>query len=181
MNRLGSAIASRRLSMRCMRALALAFLVLCASVPPVLAHGRAEVTTPRIGGSLTLNDRIYGSTARVTLLRVIDPATPSYPSKLRPRPGDRWVALQIRIRGLRGQWIDGPSGDGHLVDTQQHRYRALPAGYGTVEVRMPGTTDLTPGQVVQGNLVFELPTKASLRTFIYAPEGGDTGTWNLTR
>src|SRR2546425_13322130 len=50
-------------------------------------------------------------------------------------PGDRWVATQIRIRGLRGQWVDGPSGDGRVVDTQQHRYRAFPAGYGTVEVR----------------------------------------------
>jgi hypothetical protein len=166
---------------RRIRALALALVVVGASAAPVLANGRAQVTMPRIGGSLTLNDRIYGSTARITLLKVIDPATPSYPSKLQPRPGDRWVAIQIRIRGLRGQWIDGPSGDAHLVDTQQHRFGALPAGYGTVEVRMPGTTDLTPGQFVQGNLVFEVPTNASLRTFVYTPQGGDTGTWNLTR
>ena len=147
----------------------------------MLAHGRAEATTPGIGGSLTLHDRIYGSTARITLLKVIDPATPSYPSKLRPRAGDRWVATQIRIRGLRGQWIDTPAGDGRLVDAQRHRYRALPSGYGTVEVRMPGTTDLTPGHSVQGNLVFELPKKARLRRFVYVVPGGDTGTWALTR
>ncbi len=156
-------------------------LIVAASAAPVLAHGLAETTTPGIGGSLTLHDRIYDSTARITLLKVIDPATPSYPMKLRPRPGDRWVATQLRIRGLRGQWIDTPSGDGRLIDTKKHRYRALPAGYGTVEVRMPGTTDLTPGQFVQGNLVFEVPKKASLRAFKYVVQGGDTGTWHLTR
>src|SRR5438477_18406 len=112
-----------------LRALALALLVLAASAAPVLAQSRAEAATPRIGGSLTLHDRIYGSTARITLLKVIDPATPSYPSKLRPRPGDRWVAIQIRIRGLRGHWIDSPAGDVRLGDTQKHRYRAFPAGY----------------------------------------------------
>ena len=156
-------------------------LIVAASAAPVLAHGLAETTTPGIGGSLTLHDRIYGSTARIALLKVIDPATPSYPTKLRPRPGDRWVATQIRIRGLRGQWIDSPSGDGRLIDTKKHRYGALPAGYGTVEVRMPGTTDLTPGQFVQGNLVFELPKKARLRAFRYVVQGGDTGTWHLTQ
>jgi hypothetical protein len=132
------------------RALAFAILVVAASAVPVLAHARVEATAPGIGGSLTLHDRIYGSKARITLLKVIDPATPSYPSKLRPRAGDRWVATQIRIRDLRGQWIDTPAGDGRLVDTRKHRYRALPSGYGTVEVRMPGTTDLTPGHSVQG-------------------------------
>jgi len=154
-------------------------LVVAASAVPVLAH--AETTTPGIGGSLTLHDRIYGSTARITLLEVIDPATPSYPKKLRPRPGERWVAIKIRIRGLRGQWIDSPAGDGRLIDTKNRRYRAFPAGYGTVEVRMPGTTDLTPGRFVQGNLVFELPKQTRLRAFRYAVQGGDTGTWRLTR
>lgn len=136
---------------------------------------------PRVGGSLTLSDRIYGSTARITLLKVIDPATPSYPSKLRPHQGNRWVAVQIRIHGLRGQWIDTPAGDAQVVDTHNHRYSAFPAGYGTAEVRMPGTTDLTPGRSIQGNLVFELPKKATLRTFIYAVQGGSTGTWNIAR
>jgi hypothetical protein len=68
-----------------------------------------------------------------------------------------------------------------LIDTKKHGYRALPAGYGTVEVRMPGTTDLTPGQVVKGNLVFEISKRASLRAFRYVVQGGDTGTWHLTR
>src|SRR6266446_211870 len=67
---------------------------------------------PGVGGTLTLSDQTYGSTARITLLRVIDPATPSYPSRLRPHAGDRWVATRISIRGVRGSWVDGPSGDG---------------------------------------------------------------------
>ena len=140
-------------------------------------HVRA--TMPGVGGTLTLRDQIYGSTARITLLRVIDPATPSYPSMLRPRPGDRWVATRIRIRGVRGSWVDAPSGDGRLIDSRNHRYRAFPSGYGTVEPRIPGTTDLTPGHSVQGNLVFELPKTAKLRWFKYFVQGGDTGTWKL--
>src|SRR5579864_7880951 len=105
-----------------MRALGLALVIVAASPAPVLADGLPELTAPGIGGSFTLHDRIYGSTARITLVKVLDPATPGYPSKLRPRPGDRWVAIQIRIRGLTGQWVDTPSGDGRLLDSQKHRY-----------------------------------------------------------
>ncbi len=159
---------------------ALALSLVAASAAPVLAHGLAKATAPGVGGSLTLRSRIYGSTARITLLKVIDPATPSYPSTLRPRSGDRWVVALIRIRGRKGRWIDTPVGDGRLIDARGHRYSAFPAGYGTVEVRMPGTTDLGPGQFVQGNLVFELPRKAAARTFVYGVLGGDTGIWHLT-
>ena len=154
---------------------------LVASGSSLLPVRHVRATMPGVGGTLTLRDQTYGSTARITLLRVIDPATPSYPSRLRPHAGDRWVATRISIRGVRGSWVDGPSGDGRLIDSHNHRYRAFPSGYGTVEPRIPGTTDLTPGQLVQGNLVFELPKSARPRWFKYFVQGGDTGTWKLSR
>lgn len=163
-----------------MRAARRTSLVVAASALSLLTASHAEASQPGVGSSLTLNSRIYRSTARVTLLGVIDPATPSYPSTLRPRPGDRWVVTQLRIRGVRGMWIDSPSGDGRLLDANKHAYRAFPSGDGTVEVRMPGTTDLAPGQAVQGNLVFEVPKNARLHTLTYIVQGGDTGSWRLT-
>jgi hypothetical protein len=160
-------------------------LLTAAFATPTLARGSAgedsgtRATNPRVGGSVVVRSRIYRSTAKITLVRVIDPAKPSYPSKLRPRRGDRWIAIRIRIRGVRGSWIDAPSSDGRLVDVHRHTVRALPAGYGTVEPRMPGTTDLSPGQAVVGNLVFELPRNARVRKFIYGVHEGSRATWSL--
>ena len=45
---------------------------------------------------------------------------------------------------------------------------------------MAGTTDLTAGQSIRGNLVFELPKSAKPRWFKYHVQGGDTGTWKLS-
>jgi hypothetical protein len=163
-----------------MRALALALLVLTASATPVMAYSRAEGAKPGIGRSITLHSRIYGSAARITLLKAIDPAMPSYPSKLRPRLGDRWVAVRLRIRGLGGTWTDAPASDGRLLDSRGDWHKAFLSGYGTVEPRMPMGLALIPGQAMSGNLVFELPKTAKLRTFEYVVTGGDTGVWDLT-
>src|SRR5207248_247752 len=154
--------------------------VVGASATPIMASNRVPEEAPGIGGSLTLHSFIYGSAARVGLLKVIDPATPSYPSQLRPRSGDRWVVVQLKIRSLKGQWTDVPANDGQLIDSLKRHHKALPPEYGTVEPRMP-PLGLNPGQVQVGNLVFELPRSAKLRTFRYVLIGGDTGTWNLAR
>jgi hypothetical protein len=164
-----------------MRILALALLAIGVSAAPVAAHSRPDAISPGVGGSLTLHSDIYRSTVKITLRRVIDPATPSYPSKLRPRTGDRWVAIQLRIRGLRGTWTDAPAADGRLIDAHQRLHKAFLSGYGTVEPRMPMGLALTPGQVAVGNLVFELSKTAKLRTFEYVVTGGNTGIWDLTR
>jgi len=111
---------------------------------------------------------------------VIDPATPSYPSRLHPRPGDRWVAVRLKIRGLSGTWTDVPANDGRVIDSRKRQHKAFPPEYGTVEPRMPPLS-LTPGRVQVGNLVFELPKTVRARSFKYVIVGGETGTWNLTR
>jgi hypothetical protein len=163
-----------------MRILALALLALGISAAPVLADGRTQAR-PGVGGSLTVRSDIYGSTVRITLRKVIDPATPSYPAKLRPRPGHRWVAIQLSVRGLRGTWTDAPATDGRLTDASRRLHKAFLSGYGTVEPRLPMGLALTPGRVVVGNLVFELARAARLRTFEYVVTGGTTGIWDLTR
>src|SRR5437763_8435143 len=96
-----------------MRLSIVVLLLTAALATPILARGRAEptnrgveATNARVGSPLVVHSRIYHSTAKITLVKVIDPATPSYPSKLRPRQGDRWIAIRIRIRGLHGIWID---------------------------------------------------------------------------
>lgn len=155
-------------------------LAIAASATPLIASGGVQRKTPSIGGSLTLRSFVYGSTARITLLRVIDPATPSYPSRLHPRSGDRWVVVQLRVRGLRGTWTDVPANDGRLIDSLKRQHRAVPSEYGTVEPRMPPLA-LEPGRVQVGNLVFELPKSARPRIFRYVISGGDAGSWDLTR
>jgi hypothetical protein len=142
--------------------------------------GARQDAAPGIGASRTLHSFIYGSTARITLVKVIDPATPSYPSRLRPRRGDRWVVVQLKIRGLRGTWTDVPATDGWLIDSRKHLHKAFPPEYGTVEPRMPPVS-LTPGRSQTGNLVFEVAKTARLRAFEYVVGGGDTGSWDLRR
>jgi hypothetical protein len=156
-------------------AVTLAVTAVCTS--PVVAGARPKAA-PGIGSSLTLHSFIYGSTARVTLLKVIDPATPSYPSRLHPRPGDRWVAVRLKIRGLRGTWTDVPANDGRLIDSLKRSHRAFPPEWGTVEPRMPPLS-LDPGRAQAGNLVFELAKTARVRAFRYVVSGGDAGTWDV--
>jgi hypothetical protein len=163
-----------------MRGLAVVLALIAASATPLIASGGVQTRAPGIGGSLTLRSVIYGSTARITLLRVIDPATPSYPSRLHPRSGDRWVVAQLKIRGLRGTWTDVPANDGRLIDSLKRQHRAFPPEYGTVEPRMPPLS-LETGRVVVGNLVFELPKSARPRIFRYVISGGDAGAWAMTR
>jgi len=170
----------RTLARRKMRGFAVALAVIAASAAPVMASGGIHKKAPAIGGSLTLRSFIYGSTARITLLKVIDPATPSYPSRLHPRSGDRWVVVQLKIRGLSGTWTDVPADDGRLIDSLKRRHKAFPPEYGTVEPRMPPLS-LEPGRVQVGNLVFELPKTARPRTFNYVISGGGTGAWDLAR
>jgi hypothetical protein len=171
---------SKTLVRRKMRGVAVVVALIAVSATPVIATGGVQRKAPGTGGSLTLRGLIYGSTARITLLRVIDPATPSYPSRLHPRSGDRWVAVQLKIRGLGGTWTDVPANDGRLIDSLKRQHRAFPPEYGTVEPRMP-PLDLEPGRVQVGNLVFELPKSARPRTFKYVISGGNTGAWDLTR
>ena len=163
-----------------MRVFAAVLAVTAASATPVIASAQIPKRLPGVGGSLTLHSLIYRSTARITLVKVIDPATPSYPSRLRPRSGNRWVVVQLKIRGLRGTWTDVPANDGLLIDSLKRQHKAFPPEYGTVEPRMPPLS-LDPNRVQVGNLVFELPKTARPRTFKYVISGGDTGTWNLTR
>jgi hypothetical protein len=162
------------------RGLAVVLALVSFSATPVMATGGVNTRAPGIGGSLTLRSLIYGSTARITVLRVIDPATPGYPSRLHPRSGDRWVVVQLRVRGLRGMWTDVPANDGRLVDSLRHEHRALPPEYGTIEPRMP-PLGLEAGRAQVGNLVFELPKSARPRLFRYVISGGSTGVWDLTR
>jgi hypothetical protein len=171
---------SRKPVRRKMRGLAVVLALIAALATPVIASGGVQRKAPGIGGSLTLHSLIYGSAARVTVLRVIDPATPSYPSRLHPRSGDRWVVVKLKIRGLRGTWTDVPANDGRLIDSLKRPHRAFPPEYGTVEPRMP-PLGLEPGRVQVGNLVFELPKRASPRTFKYVISGGTAGAWDLTR
>ena len=171
---------SRRLVRRKTRAFAIVLALVAASATPLIASGEVQTKAPGIGGSLTLRSDIYGSTARITLLRVIDPATPSYPSRLHPRPGDRWVVVQLKIRGLQGTWTDVPANDGRLIDSLKRQHRAFPPEYGTVEPRMPPLS-LEPGCVMVGNVVFELQKSARPRIFKYVISGGNSGAWDLAR
>jgi hypothetical protein len=163
-----------------MRVFAAVLCVVAASATPGMAGNRVEEKAPGIGGSLTLHSFVYGSASSVTVVKIIDPATPSYPSQLRPRSGDRWVVVQLKVRGLKGEWTDVPANDGQVIDSLKRRHKALPPEYGTVEPRMP-PLGLNPGQVQVGNIVFELPRSAKLSTFRYVLTGGDSGVWNLTR
>ena len=165
---------------RRMRVFAVVLAGISVSATPLMASGATQRSAPGIGGSLALHNLIYGSTARITLLKMIDPATPSYPSRFHPRSGDRWVVVQLKIRGLRGTWTDVPANDGLLIDSLKLQHKAFPPEYGTVEPRMPPLS-LDPGRVHVGNLVFELSKRARLRTFEYVISGGDTGAWDLTR
>jgi hypothetical protein len=157
--------------------------IIACSIAALTALPTADSALRRhgIGDSITLRTTDYNGPIRVTLVKVVDPARSSYPS-IRPRRGYRFVGIWLRLKNLgKTFYDDSPANGAFVIDTQRHRYRALPAYRGTIEPRL--SFGLASGGSGTGVAAFEVPTRARIRIFtlkLAYPAGRDTGVWHLT-
>ena len=116
-----------------------------------------------LGATFTLDDGT-GSSYRVTLVKVIDPARAAGQFST-PASGKRFVGIVFRIKGLTGS----PQGedaitDAVLVGANGRDYPADPnrvAGYANFD---DGAIHVTPGQVVTGAVAFQVPASVTVST-----------------
>jgi hypothetical protein len=126
--------------------------------PPasIALHTGLQAPPGVVGASFSLDDGT-GSSYRVTLVKVIDPAR-SASQVTTPDSGKRFVGLVFRIKGL----VGSPQGedadrDAVLVGADGQDYPAdlnRIAGYANFN---DGVIHVTPGETVTGAVAFQVP------------------------
>lgn len=141
-------------------------------VPPSTADGMV------VGESRTLEGS--DTSVEVTLVRVLDPATPGEWDT--PDAGHRVVAVELRLANNGDEvYSDSPGNGAVLVDAAYHQYSE-----GLMDVSdcqgFGGSVTVAPGDARVGCLTFEVSEGVALSAFQFALDSGfagDTGRWLL--
>ena len=110
--------------------------------------------------------------SEATLVQVVDPAT-SESQYLSPKPGNRFVAVQLRFVNISGQTTQGsPTFETTLVDDQGQRYSST---YSPIQgcQAFAGAGQLAPGETVLGCIAFEVPEGAHILSVKYGSQFSD--------
>ncbi|SEH00353.1 protein of unknown function [Nonomuraea solani] len=138
-------------------------------------------STATIGGSITLAGRDPGLQVAVTVVKLINPATPAE-DFLKPKSGNKFVALEVTLQNA-GQAVysDSPTNGATLIDGQGQQYRST-----VYRVRegqsFGGSATINTGDIRRGVIVFEVPEAAKLTKFQFALDSGfaeQKGEWTL--
>ncbi|MCX4539702.1 hypothetical protein [Streptomyces sp. NBC_01565] len=129
------------------------------------------------GETVPLSGNRPGERLDVTLVQVVDPASPA------PDDSGRLVGVQLRLENTGSAvYKDSPASCAHLLDVAGQRFDGLnatiPAGPG-----FPETVTLAPGGTATGFVTFRLPKDAGLAAVQFALNGGladDVGQWSLS-
>jgi len=124
-----------------------------------------------LGATFTLDDGT-GSSYRVTLVKVIDPARGANQVDL-PDGGKRFVGLVFRIKALSGDLQgEDANNDAVLVGADGQRYQAALnpiAGYGNFH---DGAIQVAPGDTVTGAVAFQVPDGVAVSTIQWTALSG---------
>ncbi|MEU9143791.1 hypothetical protein [Streptomyces sp. NPDC048349] len=124
-----------------------------------------------------------GQRLDVTLVRVVDPATPADPQGPAPDASTRLLAVRFRLENTgTAVYKDSPAPAAHLLDTAGKRFSGLnnPTAAGA---SFPDTVTLDPGGSAEGFVTFRLPQDAVAAAVQFALNGGladDVGQWSLS-
>jgi len=147
--------------------------------PAPAADGGANSLDATIGGSITLRGNDDGALMQVTALGVRDPASSSN-SYIHPDPGNRYVAVRVRLRNVgTAAYSDSPSNGANLVDRDDQEFSA--SVFDAVEPSL-GTLRIRPGDQRVGWITFEVSATSRPRLFQLTLDSGfgpETGEWRL--
>lgn len=133
----------------------------------------------RVGSSITLKGNDSGEKAKITVVKIVDPARSDSPYTA-PAKGNRYIAVRLTIQNV-GTTVydDSPSNGSKLIDTAAQQYDAdigdaVTPGFGSVK--------MSPGATRAGYITFEVPKSVKAATFQFALDSGfgpETGEWKL--
>lgn len=152
------------------------------SSPPAAEEAKEEPSTAAVGSALTLQGMDPGLKVKVTVARLVDPATPAS-DYMKPKAGNRFVAVEVTLENV-GQAVysDAPTNSGILIDgeNQQHRstYQDVREGQS-----FGGMATINAGDKRKGVIVFEVPEGSKLTKFQFGLNSGfarQKGEWTLS-
>jgi hypothetical protein len=148
-----------------------------AASTPAAPPGTAAV---KLGTTVSLAGMDAGSKAAVTVLKVVDPATSTDDI---PGVGDRFVAVQIKIRNTGSRvFDDSPDNCVTVRDTTGHSYEATTVLSVSAGPVFEATVTMGPGKEVTGYTVVEVPAKVKIVAVHFTLDSGyadQTGIWSV--
>jgi hypothetical protein len=153
------------------------------SAPPAEESqpAKEEPSTATVGGAITLQGMDAGLKVTVTLVKMVDPATPAQ-DFMKPKAGNKFVAVEVTLQNA-GQAVysDSPTNGAMLIDGEGQQYRST-----LYDVRegqsFGGSATINAGDSRKGVIVFEVPEAAKLAKFQFALDSGfaeQKGEWAL--
>jgi hypothetical protein len=134
-----------------------------------------------IGGSITLLGNSDGEQARVTAVKIVDPAPPK-DEYSRPEQGNRFVAVQFRIENIGSlAYDDSPSNGAQLIDGQGQQFQATFLGT-AAGPEFAGGVKIAPGASALGFVTFEVPKTSKAAKVQFTLDSGfadQTGEWTI--
>lgn len=131
-----------------------------------------------LGTSFTETDD-SSNTMSLALSSVVDPAhgTSDFDQ---PSTGNRFVATEFKITGIRGSSADNANNDASLVGDNQHVYAADLDDVSECTNFDSGDYKVAPAEVSTGCVVFQVPVGVAVSQVTWTPEFGATATiWNV--
>ncbi|MFG2981954.1 hypothetical protein ACGFYQ_11970 [Streptomyces sp. NPDC048258] len=134
------------------------------------------------GETVSLAGNEPGQRLDVTLVRVVDPASPADPEGPAADASTRLLAARFRLENTGTvEYNDSPAPAAHLLDTAGKRFAGLNTAT-TAGPSFPDTVTLGPGGSAEGFVTFRLPKDAGPAAVQFALNGGladDVGQWSL--
>ncbi|MFI1584416.1 hypothetical protein [Embleya sp. NPDC020630] len=130
----------------------------CDTAPPT---PKSPTRTGHVGDTIHVDRGAGGQTFDITLVSVVDPAPPvSTYDWAKPRPGNRYIALQWKV--VTGTMPDSfsPNSLTRIADDQGTLYGDLPSGESNAGPKFPTTFPLPPGTTNTGYVTYEIPVTA---------------------
>lgn len=147
-------------------------------------HSSSEKTPAAragIGDTITLKSNEDDLKLEVTLVKVVASAKPKDDFTV-PEPGERFAAIQIRLKNVGSTTYDDSPGNGaKLIDSEDQQYDET-MGEITHGPSIGSSVTLAPGGSRKGYLIFSVPKKAEIAMFQFALDSGfgpQTGEWLL--
>ncbi|MFD9126059.1 DUF4352 domain-containing protein [Kitasatospora sp. NPDC059571] len=144
--------------------------------------GKQAAGAAKVGDTIALKGFDKGSTADVTVVKVVDNAE-GEDEFTKPADGKRFVAVQFRIRATGAKaYSDAPANSAKLLDGQGQSFGPsffdTKAGQG-----FSGAVTIAPGESGLGFLTFEVPKDTRLEKVQFTLDSGmadQTGQWKLS-